>query len=158
VRQVSPQLMRLHHGVVRAVMLRVAPSVPCFRARSQKTSDNHQPVLSFSSSASHAISSYLYSITGSVIYPYHCAVRKLNWLAGDLAATARAQTTLSSQRHTLLLFSVFGKELNEGSRMNLTAIFRASLFSPLLPSRPHALGGSSSLWLHLVSAKPVSSR
>lgn len=42
--------------------------------------------------------------------------------------------------------------------MYLTAIFRASLFSPLLPSRPHALGSCSSLWLHRVSAKPVSSR
>lgn len=64
-----PQSMRLHHGVVRAVMLRVAPSVPCFRARNQKTSDNHQPVLSFSCSASHTISSYFYSML-AVLYAH----------------------------------------------------------------------------------------
>lgn len=63
-------------------------------------------------------------------------LRQKAQLAGTLVATPQSlNQTLSIRRHTILLFSVFGKELNEGSRMNLTAIFRASLFSPLLPSR-----------------------
>lgn len=49
---------------------------------------------------------------------------------------AISQSPTDASLFDILLFSVFGKELNEDSRMNLTAIFRASPFSPLLPLGP----------------------